>query len=179
MYKPMLTHTISVSCEQHTVHKPALTHTIIVFLWMKYSIQACAHPYYLCFPVNKIQRTDMCSPIPLLFSCEWNTVYKPVLTHTIIVFLWTKYSIQACTHPSYHCFPVNIIQHKSVHSPIHEEQSHNCRQVVCWHVGWDLEDEQNHHTHEGRDHIVGLKHSHDSIQKVLFAVRNTTTINDK
>ena len=106
------------SCEQHTVRKSALTHTIITFLWTHYSVQACAHPYYHCFPVNKIQRTDMCSPIPLLFFCEHNTAYRHVLTHTIIVFLWTKYSVQTCAHPYSHRFPLNKIQHASLHSPI-------------------------------------------------------------
>ena len=85
------------SCEQYTDYKPVLTH--IVFLWTKYSVQTCAHPNHYCFPVNNIQHTSLCSLIPSMFSCEQYTAYKPVLTHTINVFLWTKYSIKACTHP--------------------------------------------------------------------------------
>ena len=87
------------SCEWNTAYKPVLTHTIFVFLWTKHSVQTCAHPYHYCFPVNEIQCTNLCSPILSLFSFERNTAYKPALTHPIIVFQWTSYSIKVCTHP--------------------------------------------------------------------------------
>ena len=116
------------SCEQHIVCKPALTHTIISFLWTHYSVQACAHPFHHCFPVNNIQTTNLCSPI--LFSCEQNTAYKLVRTQTITVFLWTIYSIQACAHPCHYCFPVNNIQHTSLCSLI--PSMFSCEQYTAY-----------------------------------------------